>query len=1226
MGNQILLVLLTVSCLMTTCSSCDSSTIKRISVYPQDDEVSCEFVDTINTSVSDLEVMVTNCSIVYFCSHQLLLNESVRLANLHDVTFIGLNETVIDCNGLHGFEFMNMTDLKVKALEFSKCVGTRSMLTLNNHTFPFEAGIHINGSTNLAFINVTVSNSTGMGMSVFEIRGSVIFSGCTFRNNGKTTQSRGSTGIFIYLSSNHTVHDSSIKFDHCHFVGNHAYEIDQKSTPFGRGGGLRIYINSASSNNVSIDHCSFSDNIASRWGGGLFMSLHDSSKDNLITIQDTNFNNNTSLMGGGATSFSFQCDCMKSICFNNTFLFQLCLFLNNSAVYGGGSHFSSIPISNTKYEYNQMKYIDCTWMHNSAQFGSAIIILSGLYSEGVRPTLEFEDCTIMSNNIRYKNLSGPEPPAPFRQKSVGVGALYCTLHDVKFIGKLNVTDNNGSAILTSSCDLSFQEHSMASFHDNTGYFGGALYLLGVSTISIQPNSLFKFINNAADADGGAIYYKNSDIFEHNYSHSCFIRINRTTGKNISFIFSDNHAGIDSLAKTAQGQSVYALSFSPCVREYSNSSTIFNNFRNNDVSTDVSTFMTSNFESENFIPVIPGKPTKIPFEGHDDLGHSRSEVYRLTLKKDLNSSIDVDDEFNYIAKQRIKVYGRPGDEATIVLTTLNQYKISLVFEIQLEQCPPGYILLNDRSCVCSAESKTPYIGILRCDNDNFRAYREDGYWYGYDNEKGFITGYCRVGACSHSKEPLPAISNASLLSAAVCEASRIGIMCSECVNGTSVHYHSPTFKCGGQDKCHLGWLFYILSELIPVTLVFIIVIAFNISFTSGLASGFILYAQIIHSFQVSIHDAIPNGGIEVLNKINYLIYSMFNLEFFNIDELSFCLMKTDSILNLLAVQYATILYSFLLILLIVFMLRVCDTRRTKSLFKLRAQKIRTSIIPGMSAFLILCYAQCVKITYYFLSSSSILGLNGKQVKIVVYTNGKFEWFGPEHLKYAIPAVVIGVLVMSIPMILFLLYPLCNKILACLKIEDTKYVKIICKIVPIQRLQPFLDSFESCFKDNCRFFSGLYFLYRVIMLANLVLNYMKYFYIVLEVQLIVMLVLHAVAQPYKERRYNIIDSLLFAHMALINALTMFNFTSKYRVVASIQSVLIALPLVCALLYCGWRVAKALRKTCFKSNPPANVDFLDYAELLHAEKSEQEMQQNEVLLSRPSFGNRRRYTYGC
>ena len=184
------------------------------------------------------------------------------------MTLIGSNQTILDCNGLYGFEFVSMNNLKVTALEFSGCVGNYIM-----QAFHFEAGIYINGSTDLAFTNVIVSNSIGMGVSVFKTRGSVIFSRCTFRHNGKGTI-RGSLGIFIKISTQ----ESSFKFDRCHFVGNLAYEIDQKSTPFGRGGGLCIYISNAS-NNVSIDDCTFSDNIASRSGGGLFLSIHGSIKD-----------------------------------------------------------------------------------------------------------------------------------------------------------------------------------------------------------------------------------------------------------------------------------------------------------------------------------------------------------------------------------------------------------------------------------------------------------------------------------------------------------------------------------------------------------------------------------------------------------------------------------------------------------------------------------------------------------------------------------------------------------------------------------------------------------------------------------------------------------------------------------------------------------------------------------------------------------------------------------
>ena len=248
-----------------------------------------------------------------------------------------------------------------------------------------------------------------------------------------------------------------------------------------------------------------------------------------------------------------------------------------------------------------------------------------------------------------------------------------------------------------------------------------------------------------------------------YSYNCFIRINRKTGKNISFIFSGNHAGVGSLAKSAHGQSIYALSLSPCIREYSNSNSTavlpdptflnkianftFDNISRNEISTEVSTFMinSSTESSEDYFPVIPGKHTKIPFIGLDDLNQTRSQVYRLTLKKDANSSIDVSDYYSYVIHQTIKLHGRPGEEGILMLTTTKQYKISLTFKVRLQDCPPGYILLNN-SCVCSAESTTPYIGISLCDQYNFQAYREEGYWCGYvedksKNRRQFVTGSC-----------------------------------------------------------------------------------------------------------------------------------------------------------------------------------------------------------------------------------------------------------------------------------------------------------------------------------------------------------------------------------------------------------------------------------------------------------------------------------------------------
>ena len=79
----------------------------------------------------------------------------------------------------------------------------------------------------------------------------------------------------------------------------------------------------------------------------------------------------------------------------------------------------------------------------------------------------------------------------------------------------------------------------------------------------------------------------------------------------------------------------------------------------------------------------------------------------------------------------------------------------------------------------------------------------------------------------------------------------------------------------------------------------------------------------------------------------------------------------------------------------------------------------------------------------------------------------------------------------------------------------------------------------------------------------------FYIALEVQLIVMLTLQAIAYPYRRRWHNIIDVLLFANLAVINAMTMYNYkiakdrsndTRAINAVSAIQTILVSTPFVC------------------------------------------------------------------
>ena len=126
---------------------------------------------------------------------------------------------------------------------------------------------------------------------------------------------------------------------------------------------------------------------------------------------------------------------------------------------------------------------------------------------------------------------------------------------------------------------------------------------------------------------------------------------------------------------------------------------------------------------------------------------------------------------------------------------------------------------------------------------------------------------------------------------------------------------------------------------------------------------------------------------------------------------------------------------------------------------------------------------------------------------------------------------------------------------------------------------------------RFFAGFYFLYRLIALADFLFSRTLFeFYSTLEIILVSILALHAVVQPHKKRMHNVVDVLLFADLAAINAFTLLlyynvvlrrkTYASHFALLSCIQTILIYLPLVCLLvvsLVKAWKLFPAYCKSC-------------------------------------------------
>ena len=222
---------------------------------------------------------------------------------------------------------------------------------------------------------------------------------------------------------------------------------------------------------------------------------------------------------------------------------------------------------------------------------------------------------------------------------------------------------------------------------------------------------------------------------------------------------------------------------------------------------------------------------------------------------------------------------------------------------------------------------------------------------------------------------------------------------------------------------------------------------------------------------------------------------------------------------------------------------------------------------------MAYSQCSYISFSILYQITIYN-ESTAYKQVVFLQGNIEYMTKAHFPYAIPAIFCICSFIAVLPILLITYPLCNKVILFLGIEENCIIKFISRLIPITKIKPFLDCFQGTFKDKYRFFAGLYFMYRVSILSSMFATGVMPIFVIIELQLIVMMALHTITWPYQKKIHNIIDFLVLTSLAIINTLKSLNFFyaengkrsgSKSRIIHWIQLFFTCLPLFCLVLWC-------------------------------------------------------------
>ena len=487
---------------------------------------SCELDQVLND--------VENGSRVSLFPGNYKLKRNVTLSYRRNICIDGLYEAEkvrIFCDPGVGFSFLRSEGIHLKNLDFVGCGAVHEGTSLWNITF--NAALFVVYCKDVFFHNIVVTESSGIGASLFDVGANVHFNHCTFDNNRPrdawTRQELplgGGGGLnveFTYcgafagdsctkedeIEHQKFIHNSSYRVSDCSFMNNSSpgpphlkghgstdLYVPGNNThmSLGRGGGLSIYISgNASHNTFVISNCSFNDNYA-LWGGGYFSELVDNCHHNDFLFSSCRFHRNKAKYAGGGLRFGV-IQAFNDVEPHHHVVFQNSVFAKNYAMWGGGtSVFSSLENRSVSGKATStITFLGVKWFKNSAPNGAAIggatwqIALSGA------PVITvIENCTFEKNMPSRELIQKHHNNSSNFSYSVveGQGAFCSSSMPFVLKGRNVFYKNSGTAVLVANAVLTVQGSVL--FHRNTGHHGGAVTLHGLSFINLLPDTNVTF--------------------------------------------------------------------------------------------------------------------------------------------------------------------------------------------------------------------------------------------------------------------------------------------------------------------------------------------------------------------------------------------------------------------------------------------------------------------------------------------------------------------------------------------------------------------------------------------------------------------------------------------------------------------------------------------------------------------------------------------------------------
>ena len=918
----------------------------------------------------------------------LTFNDLLTFEGWRNVSFrgAGMGDTVLQCEKGVGLVFSNSSHLFLRGFTLKHCArlmnttsvylesDTNSSQSHSGTRFVVSrTGVYFNSCSDLALSDVTVFNSSGMGVVVYNSNGTNSFTSCNFKSNHLNADDSFPGGGGVVIETSHCIpgdvnctdnrtyletSDASYVFKECTFASNRAtshylpfetvYPHGRSHMGVGRGGGLAvIFKGCARRNKVVVNHCTFYTNRA-EWGAALYVALGDTSVDNSILIQNHSslFRNNfrdgreidryNTTVGGAVRieiiSYSPNPTLWPNYTSNvtgNSITVQDTSFNYNFATWGGAISFVTTRNVPGQVSSNSLEFDSCTFLGNQANIVGFALDVSAWKPDIVDSREQFtqpviRDCTFESNEFAFENIT---------HYLVGIGAVYIVDVPVIFAGSTHFLRNEGTALVVSETYISVAKSSAMNFTENSGRRGGALAFIGSSSwLVAHADSHFLFDGNHVGTYGlgGAVYSVHFGDHDLVYDQDCFFRYEDfalpPSRWNATFVFRDNIAD-------RKQNSIYTTSSQPCtwrvvqsgktLQPFCETSTWIFEGTGRNCSNEIETGPSKVVVSHINIHVVPGWAHTLGVSTINDFGKTVPAAFTASPAEDRDSeNISVPHSSTYITDDSIVVYGRENTQGNLLLTTLDPRVIAGEVTIHVRPCPAGFKPMNcsaaavedyysDKTCNCKCAG-TPGI---HCSDEHKNAYLMQLNCISYDRSRNTIV----AAKCPYNRAKKIQLVNLTVdeLEQSVCNSSnRKGFLCSECLDGYGVAVNQFDYgcvNCTGHQR--YDWFLFLLVELGPITLVCFLVILLDVSVTIPAMNAFVFFSQIV-SVTYSTNFSIWFFGVERIDKrLSYplfTLYGVWNLEFLRNILPGICLHEGLHTLHILVINYVKALYPMVLL--------------------------------------------------------------------------------------------------------------------------------------------------------------------------------------------------------------------------------------------------------------------------------------------------------------------------